>query len=86
LVLDHGPCHTSKPSQAGLAKRAAWLHEIPLAKYSPQLNPKEREWRRLKRDVRSHLALTLRRFVDEIAAGLRQLGGERVDVVDLMPD
>ena len=40
----------------------------------------------LKRDVRSHLASTLRAFVDEIGAGLRQLGGIRIDVVDHVPD
>src|SRR5207248_913021 len=52
----------------------------------PRLNPKEREWKVLKRDVRSHLAPTLRAFVDEIGAGLRQLGGRRIDVVDHVPD
>ncbi len=86
LALDNGPCHTSKASQAALAQRAAWLHVIPLAKYSPELNPKEPEWRRLKRDARSHLAPSLRACVDEIVAGLRQLGGERVDIVDLVPE
>ena len=86
LVLDNGPCHTSQASQAALAQRADWLHVIPLAKYSPELNPKEGEWRRLKRDVRSHLAPTLRTFVDEIVVGLHQLGGERVDIVDLVPE
>ena len=86
LVLDNGPCHTSKASQAALAQRAVWLHVIPLAKYSPELNPKEPEWRRLKRDARSHLASSLRAFVDEIVVGLRQLGGERVDIVDLVPE
>ena len=86
LALDNGPCHTSKASQAALAERAAWLHIIPLAKYSPELNPKEGEWRRLKRDARSDLAPTLRTFVDEIVVGLRQLGGERVDIVDLVPE
>ena len=86
LVLDNGPCHTSTASQAALAARATWLHVLPLAKYSPELNPKEGEWRRLKRDVRSHLAPTVRTFVDEIAAGLRQLGGERIEIVDLVPE
>jgi transposase len=86
LVLDNGPCHTSKASQSALAQRSAWLHVVPLAKYSPELNLKEREWRWLKRDVRSHLAPTLRRFVDEIVGGLRRLGGERVEVVDLVPE
>jgi transposase len=86
LALDNGPCHTSTASQAALAERAEWLHVIRLAKYSPELNPKEGEWRRLKRDVRSHLARTLRTFVDEIVAGLRQFGGERVDIVELVPE
>ena len=86
LVLDNGPCHTSKASTAALAERAAWLHVIWLAKYSPELNLKEREWRVLKRDHRSHLAPSLRAFVDGILDGLRQLGGERLDVIDHVPD
>ena len=85
LVLDNGPAHTSKVSQAALAERAAWLHLIWLARYSPHLNRKEREWRILKRDGRSHLARDLRAFVDQILAGLRQLGGERLDIVDRVP-
>ena len=36
LVIDNGPCHTSDTSRAALAVRAAWLHVIWLAKYSPQ--------------------------------------------------
>ncbi len=86
LVLDNGPCHTSKATKAALAERAAWLHVIWLAPYSPHLNPKECEWKVLKRDARSHLAPTLRAFVDEIAAGLRHLGGDRLDIVDHVPD
>jgi len=85
LVLDNGPCHISKATQAALATRADWLEVIFLARYSPQLNPKEREWRILKRDCRSHLAPSLRAFVDEVAAGLHQLGGERGDIVDEVP-
>ena len=57
-----------------------------LARYSPQFNKKEREWRVLKRDARGHLARTLRAFVDGILAGLRRLGGERLDIVDRVPD
>lgn len=86
LVLDNGPCHTSKASRAALAERAGWLHPIWLARYSPHLNPKEWEWRRLKRDARSHLARTLRGFVDGILAGLRCLGGERQEIVDKVPE
>lgn len=36
--------------------------------------------------MRSHLATSLRAFVDEILAGLRQLGGERLDLGDQVPD
>jgi transposase len=86
LVLDHSPCHTSRISKAALAARASWLHPIWLAKYSPQLNQQEREWRYLKRDVRSHLARSLRGFVDEILAGLKRLGGTRQEVIDQVPD
>ena len=86
LVIDNGPAHTSKMSMAALEERAAWLHVIWLARYSPELNPKEREWKVLKRDVRSHLASTLRAFVFEISAGLGQLGGTRIEVVDHVPD
>ena len=86
LVLDNGSCHTSKASTQALAERAEWLEVVPLSRYSPELNPKEREWRTLKRDHRSHLAPTLRAFVDELAAGLDRLGGERRDIVDEVPD
>ena len=85
LVMDNGSCHTSKISTQALADRAAWLEVIFLSRYSPQLNPKEREWRLLKRDHRSHLAPTLRQFVDVLVEGLRQLGGERCDIVDEVP-
>jgi DDE superfamily endonuclease len=86
LALDNGPSHTSTASRAALAARAAWLHVVWLARYSPHLNRKEREWRYLKRDVRGHLARDLRAFVDEIVAGLGRLGGERLDIVDAVPD
>lgn len=86
LVLDNGSAHTSTVSRAALAEREGWLHVVWLSRYSPQLNQKEREWKRLKRDVRSQLARTLRTFVDEVAAGLTRLGGERVEVVDAVPE
>lgn len=85
LVLDNGPAHRSKVSTAALADRSAWVHVIWLPRYSPKRNRKEREWRWLKRDTRSHLARDLRTFVDEVVAGLRRLGGERLDIVDEVP-
>ena len=84
-MLDNGSAHTSRLSTQALEARRRWLHVVWLAKYSPQLNPKEREWRRLKRDARSHLAADLRAFVDGILAGLRQLGGACCTIVDAVP-
>jgi DDE superfamily endonuclease len=85
LVLDNGPCHVSKRSKAALASRVDWLEVIPLARYSPHLNPKEREWRIFKRDHRGHLASSLRQFVDAAAAGLAGLGGEDGAIIDAVP-
>jgi hypothetical protein len=85
LVLDNGPAHVSKVTQQALAARADWLEVIPLARYSPHLNPKEREWRTLKRDHRGHLAATLRDFVDTAVAGLYALGGTEATIIDEVP-
>ena len=85
LVLDNGPCHTSTTTRRALAERAAWLEVLPLARYSPHLNPKEHEWRRLKRDHCGHLAGSLREFVDTAAAGLAHLGGEARTIIDEVP-
>lgn len=85
LVLDNGPAHRSKASQSALAARAAWLEVLWLARYSPEFNAKEREWRLLKRDHRSHLARSLRAFADTLLDGLGRLGGERQDIVDAVP-
>jgi hypothetical protein len=85
LVLDNGPCHVSRATRRALAACSAWLEVLPLARYSPHLNPKEHEWRRLKRDHRGHLASSLRAFVDAAAAGLAGLGGERCEIIDEVP-
>jgi hypothetical protein len=85
LVLDNGPCHVSKATQRALAARAHWLEVIPLARYSPHLNPKEHEWHVLKRDHCGHLAPTLRDFADAVAAGLSALGGEACAIIDEVP-
>jgi transposase len=85
LVLDNGSAHVSKATRQALADRAAWLDVIPLARYSPHLNPKEREWRTLKRDHRGHLAPTPRAFVDATVAGLKTLGGADAAIIDEVP-
>jgi hypothetical protein len=85
MVLDNGPCHVSRATRTALAERVAWLEVIPLARYSPHLNPKEHEWRRLKRDHRGHLAPTLPAFVEAAVAGLHALGGEQCAIIDEVP-
>ena len=45
LVLDNGPIHGSKASQAALAERAHWLTVEWLPKYAPELNDIETVWR-----------------------------------------
>jgi DDE superfamily endonuclease len=84
-VLANGSAHTSQVSLQVLAARRDWLQVLWLAKYAPQLNPNEREWRRLKRDARSHLATDLRAFVDGILAGLQPLGSACSTLVDAVP-
>ncbi len=59
---------------------------IRLARYSPELNLKGRDWYVLKRDARGHLARSWREFADGLLAGLRRLGGQRVEVVDRVPE
>lgn len=86
LILDNGPCHRSTVSEAALAARADWLHVIWLPRSCPPFNQKEREWRYRKRDARGQRARTLRPFADGILAGLTRLGGERLDIVDRVPD
>ena len=86
LVLDNGPCHTSKASRAALGRAGRVAARDLAGAVLPALNPKEREWRWLKRDARGHLARTLRAFADEILAGLARLGGERCDIVDQVPE
>ena len=86
LVLDNGSAHTSQTSRAAMNERADWLHVVWLARYSPGLNPKEREWRLLKRDARGHLARDLRSFADAVLEGLRRLGGASCLIRDQVPE
>jgi hypothetical protein len=81
LVLDNGPCHTSTATQWASAARHAWLEVLP-SRYLPHRDPEEHEWRRLKRDLHSHLTGFLRAFVDEVVAGLHILGGASCSIVN----
>jgi transposase len=59
LVLDNGPIHISKASQAALAERAHWLTVEWLPKYAPELNEIEIVWGNLKSRHLAH-----RTFID----------------------
>ena len=59
LVLDNGPIHISKASQAALAERAHWLTVEWLPKYAPELNDIEIVWGDLKSRHLAH-----RTFID----------------------
>jgi transposase len=48
IVIDNGPVHTSKATRDALATRQHWLRPEWLAKYAPELNDIEREWKTLK--------------------------------------
>lgn len=54
IVLDNGPVHTSKATRAALAERKHWLTPEWLAKYAPELNDIEREWKTLKAHHLAH--------------------------------
>jgi transposase len=54
IVLDNGPVHTSKATRAALADRKHWLTPESLAKYAPELNDIEREWKTLKAHHLAH--------------------------------
>ena len=60
IVLDNGPVHTSKATLAALAQRSHWLTPEWMAKYAPELNDIEREWKTLKAHHLAH-----RTFKDE---------------------
>ena len=69
LVLDNGPIHTSKASQAALDARTAWLTVEWLPRYAPELNAIENTWRDLKRH---HLAHRTFRNTDELNRAIHQ--------------
>jgi DDE superfamily endonuclease len=54
IVLDNGPIHTSKATRAALAERKHWLTPERLAKYAPELNDIERDWKTLKAQHLAH--------------------------------
>jgi transposase len=74
IVLDNGPIHVSKATQAALAARAHWLTVEWLPKYAPELNDIELTWRDLKTHHLAHRTFTdpdaLDTAIHEAVAGL----------------
>lgn len=54
LVLDNGPIHKSRLSQAALADAADWLTLEWLPAYAPELNDIERDWHHLSHHYLAH--------------------------------
>jgi transposase len=50
----HGPIHAGKATRAALAERNHWLTPEWMAKYAPELNDIEREWKTLKAHHLAH--------------------------------
>ena len=63
IVLDNGPIHSSKATRAALVERKHWLTPEWMAKYVPELNDIERDWKTLKAH---HLAHKTFRNRDEL--------------------
>lgn len=77
LVLDNGPIHTSKASQAALAARP-WLAVEWLPKYAPELNDIERSWRDLKGHFLAHQTFADADHLDRaIHQGIADMNHER---------
>jgi transposase len=79
IVLDNGPIHVSKATQAALAARAHWLTVEWLPKYAPELNDIELTWRDLKAHHLAHRTFT---NADELDAAIHEavagLNAERI--------
>lgn len=73
LVLDNGPIHGSKASQAALAERAHWLTVEWLPKYAPELNDIEIVWGDLKS---RHLAHRTFIDLDSLDSAIHHAGAE----------
>jgi transposase len=69
IVLDNGPVHRSKTTLAALAAREHWLKPEWLAKYAPELNDIEREWKTLKTH---HLAHKTFKDADGLGAAIEE--------------
>ena len=77
LVLDNGAIHTSKATTAALAARP-WLRVEWLARYAPELNDIEHDWRYLKEQYLANQVFTDAEHLDErIHYGVSDINDQR---------
>jgi transposase len=85
FVLDNGPIHTSKVSQAALSARD-WLTVEWLPKYAPELNDIERSWRDLKGHFLAHQTFANADHLDRaIHKGIADMNEERQSLLCTNP-
>ncbi len=77
LVLDNGPIHTSKATKEALAARP-WLRVEWLARYAPELNDIEHDWRYLKEEYLANQVFTDAEHLDaRIHYGISDINDQR---------
>ena len=72
LISDNGPCHHGYQLNEYLKKNKNIIEIEPLPAYSPQFNPIERVWKRIKRDcIHNRYFKTSKTFVRALRYGLQ---------------
>jgi putative transposase len=74
VVVDNYRIHSAKPVQALLAEHQEEIELVFLPTYSPQLNPVERFWKHLRRQVtHNHFFQTMDRLMDAVTSFFRDM-------------
>jgi uncharacterized UPF0160 family protein len=74
VVVDNYRIHSAKPVQALLAEHQEEIELVFLPTYSPKLNPVERFWKHLRRQVtHNHFFQTMDRLMDAVTSFFRDM-------------
>jgi transposase len=74
VVVDNYRIHFAKPVQAFLAEHQDAIELVFLPTYSPKLNPVERFWKHLRRQVtHNHFFQTMERLMDAVTSFSREM-------------
>ena len=74
VVVDNDRLHFAKPVQAFLAEHQNEVELVCLPTYSPKLNPVERFWKHLRRQVtHNHFFQTMERLMDAVVSFFRNM-------------